>query len=268
MSRIIRCSQQSDLWLAARRGRITGSRLGDMMAPPTTRASTRNGIKCEAGSEAVAKAQYRRELVVERITGVCVDHYVTKAMEDGSEREKYARMLYEADSQQVVELVGFALHPEWDWFGCSADGLCGDDGGVELKSPTELVHDGYCQDIQLLVQEYRWQCIAGLICFPEREWWDLVSFGPHFPDPWKLVKYRLLRSQVEKEIAAVEYTALEFNAEIELEISKRKLSPTKFDIMPQDEDPPSKPQPAYEGEMGISDDDIRSVYPDWKGDSQ
>ena len=235
------------------------------MAPPTTKASTRNGVKCEAGTEALPKAEYRRELVVERITKVCINHYVTRAMDEGSEREKYARMLYEADMRQVVELVGFALHPEWDWFGCSADGLCGEDGGVELKCPTELVHDSYCQDVSVMAREYRWQCIAGLICFPERAWWDLASFGPHFPDPWKLVKHRFHRAELAEEIAAVEKEALEFNFQIELEIARRGLPPTVFDIMPGSGDPPSKPQPGYENDMGISDDDIRLVYPSWQG---
>ena len=160
MSRIIRCSQQSDLWLASRIGRLTGSRLGDVMAPPTTRASSRKGVAYPAGSEALAKEDYRRELVVERIYRRHLDHFVTRAMQDGIEREPFARMLYEADTSQIVELVGFALHPEWDWFGASADGLCGDDGGVELKCPTDMVHDGYAADVQTLADEYKWQCLG------------------------------------------------------------------------------------------------------------
>lgn len=260
MSRLIHCKQQSDLWLASRRGRITGSRLGDVMAAPTTRSSTRNGVKCEAGSEALVRAQYRRELVVERITNVCVNHYTTRAMEDGIEREPYARMLYEADTQQVVELVGFALHPEWDFFGASVDGMCGTDGGVELKSPTELVHDSYCQDVNVLAEEYKWQCIAALICFPEREWWDLVSFGPHFPDPWKLVKYRFHRADLKETIALAEEQIKKFNGEIEAEIARRGLPGTVFDIRPDDElDPPSKPQPDFYADAMLSEDDL----PDW-----
>ena len=239
-NRIIRAPQQSDLWIAARRGRVTGSRLGDVMAAPTTRASTRNGVKCEAGSEALEREKYRRELVVERITGVCVNHFTTRAMEDGIEREKYARMLYEAETQQVVELVGFALHPKWDFFGASVDGLCGEEGGVEFKCPTNLVHDSYCQDIEVLVEQYKWQCIAGFICFPERQWWDLVSFGPHFPDPWKLVKHRFHREAISETLKIAEEEIWKFNEEVEQEIARRRLPPTVFDIMPGDT-PQSKP---------------------------
>lgn len=233
MSRLFRCSQQSDLWFCSRRGRITGSRLRDMMAEPTTRASTRNGVQCPAGTEALAKATYRRELVVERITNVGINHFVTRAMEDGIERERFARMLYEADTQQVVELVGFALHPQWDFFGASVDGLCEDAGGVEFKCPTELTHDLYLSDPQALADEYQWQCIAGFICFPDRQWWDLVSFGPHFPDPYKLIRYRFHRSDVAEKIKATEDEAWKFNEEIEAEIARRGLPPTVWDIMPE-----------------------------------
>jgi len=233
--RIIRCKQQSDLWLAARRGRITGSRLGDLMAPPTTRQSTRGGKVCPAGTEALAKATYRNELVVERIYKQAVNHFSTRAMQEGTEREPYARMLYEADTQQVVELVGFALHPEWDWFGSSADGLCDDDGGVELKCPTEMVHDSYVADPMRMVDEYKWQVLGNLICFPKRKWWDLVSFNPHAPDALKLVKFRFHRSDCAAMIQAIEEAAQDFNGEIEAEVMRRGQPPTVFDIMPREE---------------------------------
>jgi hypothetical protein len=235
MSRIIRCSQQSDLWLAARIGRITGSRLGDVLAPPTTRASTRKGVPCPAGTEALAREEYRKELVVSRIYRKTVDHYVTRAMQDGTEREPYARMLYEADTSQVVEQVGFALHPEWDWFGCSADGLCGEDGGVELKCPTDMVHDGYAADVWTLVDEYKWQCLGCLTCFPEREWWDLCSFSPNAPDPIKLVKHRFHRSVWAETIAEIEKESLVMHEQVEAEIARRGLPPTVFEIMPKEE---------------------------------
>lgn len=232
MSRIIRCSQQSDLWLAARIGRITGSRLADVMAPPTTRASTRKGVSCPAGSEALAREQYRKELVVERIYRKHLNHYVTPAMQYGIDREPFARMLYEADTSQVVEQVGFALHPEWDWFGCSADGLCGDDGGVELKGPTDMVHDGYAADPQTLAHEYKWQCLGCLICFPERTWWDLCSFSPNAPDAIKLVKFRFHRRDWETTIDSIEAQSFIMHEQVEAEIARRGLPPTVFDIMP------------------------------------
>jgi hypothetical protein len=233
MSRIIRCTQGSDLWLAAKVGRISASHFDALMAPPTTRQSTRKGVVCPAGTEALELADYRRKLVVERIYGRTVNNVTTKYMQDGMDREPFARMLYEADMQVQVELVGFALHPEWDWFGASADGLVGDDGGVELKCPSETTHDAYSLDINLLVEEYKGQVLGNLMCFPERDWWDLVSFQPYAPDRLKLLKApRFHRSDWQQTIDLIEQKAQELNAHVEAEIAKRGLPPTAWRINP------------------------------------
>jgi hypothetical protein len=221
------------------------------MAEPITRASSR-GPK---GTEAAAKETYRRELIVERITHQAVNHFNSRAMQEGTEREPFARMLYEADTQQVVEQVGFALHYAWDWFGSSADGLCGDSGGVELKCPTEMVHDSYLGDKMLMVDEYKWQVLGNLTCFPERKWWDLVSFNAHFPDPLKLVQFRFHRAYCAETIKAIEDAAAVFNVEIEAAIASRGLPPTVFDIMPLDE--PEKTEEPPADETMITDEDAQ-----------
>lgn len=221
-----------------------------------------------AGSEAACRAAYRQELIVERIYHRAKDHYVSRAMQEGAEREPYARMLYEADTGQIVEQVGFALHPEWDWFGCSADGLCGDDGGVELKSPTEGVHDTYVANRQVMADEYQWQCLGCLICFPERQFWDLASFQPYAPDAIKLVKFRFHRSDWQETIAKIEFTALDENDVIEAEIARRGLPPTVFEIMPDDEEGQASGrstkerfQAAVDADQYITDADILNVDP-------
>lgn len=271
--RIIHAQQQSDLWLAARLGRVTGSRLSDLMAPPTTKASTRKGVSMPAGSIAACTEDYFRELVVERLYQRHIDHFMTRAMQEGIEREPYARMFYEADTEQVVELVGFALHYEWDWFGASADGLCGDDGGVELKNPTDMVHDSYATDPQVMADEYKWQCLGCLTCFPERQWWDLCSFDPYAPDSIKLVKFRFHRSDWQTTIDAIEEKSQDMHERVEAEIHRRGFYPTVFEIMPPDNDPSAqktrrKPKqaaaavdPLAEG-TGIVDEDM----PAWMRD--
>ena len=256
MNRIIHCTQGDDLWLAARVGRISASNLDALLAPPTTRQSTRKGVVYPAGTEALEFAEYRRKLIVERIYGRAVNNVTTKYMQDGSDREPYARMLYEADTQEAVELVGFALHPEWDWFGASADGLVGTVGGVELKSPTEMTHDSYATDIDLLVQEYKGQALGNLICFPEREWWDLVSFQPYAPDSLKMLKApRFYRSDWKATIDQIESRANELNTQVEEAIAKRGFPPTHWSILPVNA--PVKKQEVVE--YGITDEDIEWV---------
>jgi hypothetical protein len=242
MSRIIGHDQTSDLWQAARVGRITGSRIPDLLAPPTTRASTRKGVSYPAGSEAQVKEDYRNDLVIERIYWRAVDHATNKAMKDGTEREPFARELYGAELFRAgeiegpVEQVGFCLHPEWDWLGCSPDGLVDDIGGVELKSPTEPTHDAYCRDVNLLVEAYKGQVLSGFTCFPKRQWWDLCSFQPYAPNtkeiPILLRAPRFYRSDWQETIAKIEDEAKNMNAQVEAAIAKRGLPPTEWRIMP------------------------------------
>ena len=233
MSRIIKCTQGDDLWCAARVGRVTGSNIDALLAPPTTRQSTRKGVVCPAGTEALEYAEYRQKLIVERIYGRAVNNVTTQYMKDGSDREPFARMIYEAEVQMPVELVGFALHPLWDWFGASADGLAGEDGGVELKCPAEMTHDAYAANLDVLVEEYKGQVLGNLICFPEREWWDLASFQPYAPDSLKLLKApRFHRSDWAHTIAEIEDKAQQLNAQIEKAIAERGLPPTQWKIMP------------------------------------
>jgi YqaJ-like viral recombinase domain len=260
MSRIIRCTQGDDLWISARVGRVSASNIDALLAPPTTRQSTRKGVVYPAGTEALELAEYRQKLIVERIYGRAVGNVTTSYMKDGSDREPFARMLYEADTQQIVELVGFALHPEWDWFGASPDALCGDDGGVELKCPAEMTHDGYAANIDLLVQEYKGQVLGNLICFPEREFWDLCSFQPYAPDAIKLLKApRFHRSDWKDTIAEIETKAQELNAQVEEAIAKRGLPPTEWSIMPSEAKEHTRRRVDIDAEMGINDDDA----PEW-----
>jgi len=237
MSRVIVCTQGDDLWTAARVGRITGSNIDALLAPPTTRQSTRKGVVCLAGTEALEKAEYRQKLVVERIYGRAVNNVTTQYMKDGSDREPFARMIYEAETQTPVELVGFALHPEWDWLGCSPDGIMPAlKGGTELKCPTEMVHLAYADKPETLADEYEGQCLTGLICFPEFDWWDCSAFNPFAPDGIKLVKApRFHRSDWAETIARIEDEAQQMNAQIEAEIARRGLPPTVWGIMPKNE---------------------------------
>ena len=76
-------AQQSDRWLKNRLGRVTASRICDVMA------------YLKKGGESEARKRYRRELVAERLTNRAEDHYVSPEMERGSQLEEEARERYE-----------------------------------------------------------------------------------------------------------------------------------------------------------------------------
>ena len=233
--RIIHCSQQGDFWDRARCGRITSSRFKDMMAQPISRASKRG----PAGTESGARDKYRRDVIKERATGRLVNHFVNEAMLDGTKREPFARMLYEAKIQEECRTVGFVLHPVWDWFGCSPDGIFSNHG-AEFKCPTLDTHISYLLDHSLLLREYKWQSMGGLICFPDLPDWSLSTFHPEIRDEAKLMTVWLHREECEQEIKELEERAFEMNEAVEDAIRKMGLPPTVFDIMPGDT-PQSKP---------------------------
>jgi hypothetical protein len=53
----------------------------------------------------------------------------------GSELEPLARAAYEFATDTEVDQVGFVQHGAIELYGASPDGICGSDGGLELKVP-------------------------------------------------------------------------------------------------------------------------------------
>ena len=71
--RIVKCKQGTAEWLDFRRGKITASRVADVMAT------------LKKGGEGAARRNYRVEQIAERMTGRSEDHYVSSEMEWGTE---------------------------------------------------------------------------------------------------------------------------------------------------------------------------------------
>jgi len=119
--------QLSQEWFEARLGKVTASRVSDVLA-------TRKG------QESTVRAKYKLQLATERLTNKKTDTYMNQAMQDGIEREPMAREIYEKLKDVTVEEVGFVQHPAIERAGASPDGLVGDDGIIEIKCPIETTH--------------------------------------------------------------------------------------------------------------------------------
>jgi putative phage-type endonuclease len=171
--------QQSVEWLQMRIGCVTGSRVADVM----------NMLK--RGGESQRRKDYKSEIVCEILTGRAAEHYVTPAMEWGTDNEPLARASYELEFDTEVTPVGFALHASIDRFGASPDGLVGSDGLVEFKCPTTATHiDNIINGC--IPEQYQWQMLAELAC-TDRKWCDFVSFDPRLPKGLQLFVRRLDR---------------------------------------------------------------------------
>ena len=182
--------QRTDEWYAARLGKVTASRVADIIAKTKSGYST-------------SRANYMAELICERLTGVRGDFYMNAAMQWGVEKEPEARAFYEAQTGSLVTEVGFTPHNFIDAAGASPDGLVDDDGLVEFKCPitathldtvlTETVPGKYATQMQ-------WQ----MAC-TGRKWCDFVSYDPRLPEEMRLFVKRVPRddavvSMLEREV--------------------------------------------------------------------
>lgn len=195
--------QGSAEWLAMRLGKLTASRMADVLAV------TKSG-------PSASRKNYMAQLVAERMTGQPAESFSNAAMAWGTEHEPLARAEYEILTDYSVEQVSFVDHPDIEWCGASPDGLVLDSGLVEIKCPNTATHIEY-----LLAgkppAKYVPQMLLQLAC-TGRKWCDFVSYDPRMPDEHRLfvVSFEPKRD----EILAVEQAAIEFLAEVEQVIQK------------------------------------------------
>ena len=192
--------QQTAEWFDARLGFLTASRIADALAK-----------RKKGDGELETRYRYKLELAVERITGKPTEHYVSKAMETGIEREPLARAAYELRTELNVVQTGFVFHPSIEWSGCSPDGLIGKTGLVEFKCPSRHTHAEYLLG-ELVPLEYIPQMMWQMACC-NRQWNVFVSYCPDFPEPLDLFVVRVDRD--EKLISEMEAEAQKFLAEVD-----------------------------------------------------
>ena len=164
--------QGTDEWRQARLGKVTASRIADVMA------KTKTGWGASRGN-------YLAELVAERLTGVPTEGFKSAAMEWGNQYEADARDLYQFMKGFDVVNVGMIPHPTIADAGASPDGLVGDDGLIEIKCPQTKTH------IDTLLSEtvpsrYGLQMQWQMAC-TGRKWCDFVSYDPRMPTRLQLL---------------------------------------------------------------------------------
>ena len=171
--------------------------------------------------EAAGRADYRTDLVVERLTGKPSDSFTNSAMQWGIEQEPFARIKYEEVFNLFVEEVPFVNHPTILNYGASPDGLVGD-GLIEIKCPSSKTHIKYINDGKP-PSKYIPQMMSQMAC-TGRKWVDFVSFDPRMPDGLDFFVVRLERD--DEYIKAMEAEVMQFLNEVDQELSqlRKKLN--------------------------------------------
>lgn len=204
--RLIDCEQRSPDWFKVRLGKLTGSVAGDMLAT----------IK---SGEAAKRRDLRVRLVCERLTGESQeDGYTNAAMQRGIDKEPAALAAYEAVTGFVAWPTGFCEHDEL-LAGCSLDGQVQDFAGiVELKCPKSSTHLSYIKAGKAPA-DYLPQ-ITHNLWITGAAWCDFVSFDDRFPAALQLVRYRVMREDVD--LKAYELAARLFLDEVAAEVDALK----------------------------------------------
>lgn len=190
-------------WFAVRVGKVTASRVADVVA------------KTKTGWGA-SRANYMAELIAERLTGEVAPSFTSTAMQWGTEMEPLARDAYEFRTDATVETVGFVAHPSILMSGASPDGLVGFDGLIEIKCPNTATHiDTLMGDS--IASKYETQMQWQMAC-TGRKWCDFVSFDPRMPESMRLFIRRVNRD--DKRISELELLVCDFLEEIKAKVQQ------------------------------------------------
>lgn len=197
--------QGSPEWFAARLGKVTASKVADVVA------------KTKSGWGA-SRANYMAALIAERLTQTPADSFSNAAMQWGTEQEPLARVAYEFFTGRDVEQVGFVDHPSIPMTGASPDGLVGEDGLVEIKCPNTATHidtllDGKVPGKYVIQMQWQMACTG-------RQWCDFVSFDPRMPEEMRLWIQRVDRDGPHIELLEEDVTR--FLAELNVKVGDLK----------------------------------------------
>lgn len=191
--------QGSGMWFENRLGKVTASRLNDML---DFRKDGKPGAK---------RLALLGELVDERMTGRLTQKFVSPAMQWGIDHEPIAARRYCEVTGNSAESCGFFDHPTINLCGASPDRLIGVDGLAEIKCPTTATYRGWAP-MKECPDDYKPQMILQLEC-TGRQWCDFVAFDPRMPEGKQMRIWRYepsdderyyVMDEIEKFLAAVD----------------------------------------------------------------
>ena len=192
--------QGTDEWFEARLGKVTASRISDVLAAKTT-ASYQN---------------YQAELIAERMTGERYESFTSAAMQWGVEKEEEARKIYAFMTDTDVQTVGLVDHQSIPMSAASPDGLVGYDGQIEIKCPNTATHIKTKLSGNI-PKKYRDQMTWQMAC-TGRQWCDFVSYDPRLPIDCSLCIIRFERDA--EALLEMEHQVIAFLEEIEQSIKE------------------------------------------------
>jgi putative phage-type endonuclease len=176
--------QGTDAWHKSRLGKVTASRISDVMA----RTKTGYGA---------SRKNYMMELLCQRLTGQKQEGYVNAAMQRGIDLEPMAAGMYEGITGVLTAECAFIDHPTISMSGASPDRLVGTDGLVEIKCPNTAQHVEFLRTGEVdrdYILQMHWQMDS-----TGRRWCDYVSFDDRMPQE---LQYKCKRVAMDAKLMA------------------------------------------------------------------
>ena len=198
--------QRTPEWFAERLGKITASRIADVVG------------KTKSGSYGAARKNYMAELLCQRLAGQQEEKFTSAAMQHGTDTEPAARAMYILETGTDVTETGFIPHPTIAMSGASPDGLAGEDGLIEIKCPNTATHLEFLQSRKpkheyLLQMQWQMACTG-------RQWCDFISYDDRLPEK---LAYRCIRIQRDDTLVAeLEEEAIKFLTELDETVRQLK----------------------------------------------
>jgi len=195
--------QRTEEWFTARLGKVTASRVADVIA------------KTKSGYSA-SRDNYMAQLICERLTGQQGESFTNAAMTWGTETEPLAKSAYEAFYGFLVKEVGFVQHPKIEMSGASPDGLVGLFGMLEIKCPNTATHIDTLLT-QTVPSKYITQMQWQMACC-QRQWCEYCSYDPRLPQDLQLFVKKI---EFDPEyVAMLEKEVVQFLAELDDKVNK------------------------------------------------
>lgn len=198
--KIIDCGgQNTEAWHAARAGRVTASRVADIMR------KTKTGVSA-------MRETYLAELIAERLGGVQEPGYCSPDMQHGKDHEANAAAMYAFLHDCELEAVDFVIHPTIDMAGCSPDRIVkGHSKIVQIKCPQTKNHIATLLGAPVApdyIKQVQWEmaCTESDIC-------HFLSYDPRLPAEMQLHVIEIKRDNAM--IAEMEAEVRRFLNEVE-----------------------------------------------------
>jgi len=180
----VKLEQGTREWLEARKGKITGTRLKDVLKADNLPAIYE--MIAELGSDEIEET------------------FVNKAMQRGKDCEPIAISLYQHMTGVVIDSVGFCISEDNEMLALSPDGFTADrTGAIEVKSPNTATHVKYILGDRV-PSEYLPQVMNYFLVNTKLEYLDFVSFDDRYK-PYPIWIKRVTREELKEELLEVNH---------------------------------------------------------------